>query len=452
MPVDSGDSDRRLDPDRGASWGGTVILLMVVVATGHFNRIGISVAGAERIIPQYGITPKNMGLVYSAFLLFYTLAMLPGGWLVDRLGARAALVFLGFGSAIFVALTGATGLALQGGGAILIGLIVVRGSLGLTNAPLHPASARMVFDRVPRGSRGLANGLVTFSACLGIAASYHAMGTLIDLFDWPTAFLVSGGLTVMVASVWTFCTRPSRKPFGTAPIPRYATSDPAYLLRVIGDRSVICITLAYAAYGYFQYLFFYWIEYYFVEIQQQSVSVARGYSTMITLAMGVGMISGGWLADRVPRSFSLRTRRALVPVLGMIASGVVFEAGLLASSAQATLVAFVLAAALLGLCEAAFWLTSVELGGSLGGTAAGLMNTGGNAGGTLSPYLTPVLSSFFVTHYGDDVGWRLSLAIAGVVVVAGAALWWGVHPPGESDAEPENLAPVSPDADQVVDA
>jgi MFS family permease len=224
------------------------------------------------------------------------------------------------------------------------------------------------------------------------------------------------------------------------------------LLRVIGDRSVIWITLAYAAYGYFQYLFFYWIEYYFVEIQEHSVSVARGYSTMITLAMGVGMMSGGWLADHVPRSFSLRTRRALVPVCGMTASGVVFESGLLASSAQATLVAFVVAAGLLGLCEAAFWLTAVELGGSLGGTAAGLMNTGGNAGGTLSPYLTPLLSSFFVTHYGDDVGWRLSLAIAGVVVVAGAALWWGVHPPGECDAEPENLAPVSPDADQVVDA
>ncbi len=37
---------------------------------------------------------------------------------------------------------------------------------------------------------------------------------------------------------------------------------------------------------------------------------------MITLAMGVGMISGGWLVDRVPRSLSLRIRRALVPVLG----------------------------------------------------------------------------------------------------------------------------------------
>jgi MFS family permease len=114
--------------------------------------------------------------------------------------------------------------------------------------------------------------------------------------------------------------------------------------------------------------------------------------------------------------------------VGMIASGTVFELGLLAPNAQVTLVAFVIAAALLGLCEAGFWTTVVELGAPFGGTAAGLMNTGGNAGGTLSPYFTPLISGFFQTHYGAESGWRLGLAIAGVVVIAGAGLWWGVRP------------------------
>ena len=271
-----------------------------------------------------------MGMVYSAFLLVYTLAMLPGGWFIDRFGARTALVLLGFSSTIFVALTGAVGLVAHGASSLLLGLLVVRSLLGLTNAPLHPASARMVFDHVPAPSRGLANGLVTFAACLGIAVCYYAMGTLIDLFDWPIAFLISSGLTLVVALVWTFGTRATGEPVGSEAPQRPASSDLSALLRVIRRRSVICITLSYAAYGYFQYLFFYWIEYYFEQIQHQGVAVARGYSTMITLAMGVGMISGGWLADRVPRSFSPRTRRALVPVVGMIASGVVFELGLLA--------------------------------------------------------------------------------------------------------------------------
>jgi MFS transporter, ACS family, D-galactonate transporter len=452
VAVVSADSDRRTNPRMAAPWGGTVLLLMLVVAMGHFNRIGISVAGAERIIHQYSITPTRMGMVYSAFLVIYTLAMLPGGWFIDRFGARTALLLLGFSSTIFVGLTGAVGLVAQGPGTLLLGLIVVRGLLGLTNAPLHPGSARMVFDQVPGPSRGLANGLVTFAACLGIAVCYNAMGTLIDLFDWPIAFMVSSSVTLLVALVWSYCTRTSRQPVGDTATERPASSDISGLLRVIRHRSVICIALSYAAYGYFQYLFFYWIEYYFEQIQHRDVVDARRYSTMITLAMGVGMLSGGWLADRVPRTLAPRTRRALVPVLGMIASGSVFELGLIAPRAQFTLVAFVIAAALLGLCEAGFWTTVVEIGGRFGGTAAGLMNTGGNAGGTLSPWLTPLFSSFFVAHYGNDVGWRLSLAIAGAIVVAGAVLWWGVNPPVDSDRIPEKPDPRAGWGDDVVRA
>ena len=138
MTVLSADTEWRVEPRVAAPWGGTVLLLMLVVAMGHFNRIGITVAGAERIIPQYGVSPKSMGMVYSAFLLIYTLAMLPGGWFIDRFGARTALVLLGFSSTIFVALTGAVGLIAHGASSLVLGLIIVRGLLGLTNAPLHP--------------------------------------------------------------------------------------------------------------------------------------------------------------------------------------------------------------------------------------------------------------------------------------------------------------------------
>ncbi len=405
-----------------------VLLMMMVVAIGHFNRIGISVAGTERIIPDYGIAPENMGLVYSAFLLFYTLAMLPGGWFIDRFGPRRAIMVLCFGSTVFVALTGTVGLLGIGPMGVWLGLLIVRSLLGVTNSPLHPASARMVFEHVPHESRAMANGLVCFAACVGIAATYYAFGKLIDLFDWPIAFLISSGLTFIIGLVWTFGTRPSRELPDAAVAPPRASFDPTALLAVLRSRSVICIALSYTALGYFQYLFFYWIEYYFETIQKQGADVGRRYTTMITIAMGVGMISGGWLSDRVPRTFSYRTRRALVPVLGMIASGVVFELGLLAPDARMTLAAFTISAACLGACEAGFWTTVVELGGPFGGTAAGLMNTGGNAGGTLSPYLTPLMGVVFARHFGEDLGWRLSLAVAGAIVAAGAAFWWGVDP------------------------
>ena len=403
----------------------TVPLLMLVVAMAHFNRVGMAVAGAERIVSTRGVDEQRMGLVYSAFLLFYTLAMLPGGWFIDRFGPRAALMILCIGSTLFVAVTGAVGLLAEGPQSLWIGLLISRALLGLLNAPLHPASARMVFERVPAPSRAMANGLVTAAACAGIAATYYVLGRLIDRFDWPIAFLISGGMTLVVALVWTVATRGAST---TADSPagirsRFALSA---LWPVLRRRGVICIALSYTAYGYFQYLFFYWIQYYFETMRHVDRSESRGYSTLITLAMGIGMLGGGWLADRVPRALSPRARKALVPVLGMIASGVAFELGLLSPDARITLAAFTLSAALLGLCEAGFWTTVVELGYPFGGTAAGLMNTGGNAGGTLSPVLTPVLSAFFAASYGPDLGWRLSLAVAGIIAIAGAAFWWGV--------------------------
>src|SRR2546425_2253036 len=112
-----------------------VALLMLVVALGHFNRVGISVAGTARIMSEYGLKETQMGLVYSAFLLCYTLAMLPGGWLIDRWGARAALMVLTFGSTVFVALTGCVGLVFHEGPAVWLGLLAVRSLMGVVNAP-----------------------------------------------------------------------------------------------------------------------------------------------------------------------------------------------------------------------------------------------------------------------------------------------------------------------------
>jgi hypothetical protein len=45
-----------------------MVLLMVGVACCHFNRVSITVAGGERIIPAYGVKPTQMGVVYSAYL------------------------------------------------------------------------------------------------------------------------------------------------------------------------------------------------------------------------------------------------------------------------------------------------------------------------------------------------------------------------------------------------
>ena len=74
--------------------------------------------------------------------------------------------------------------------------------------------------------------------------------------------------------------------------------------------------LSYAALGYFQYLFFYWVQYYFERFALLVRKKAALYMTFLTLAMGLGMLAGGWATDFTRRHFAHRRVMALVPAPG----------------------------------------------------------------------------------------------------------------------------------------
>src|SRR5438034_4474817 len=86
-----------------------LLLLMAVCFISHFNRASIASAGDERIMKQFGISTEQMGVVYSAFLVVYTVFMIPGGFFIDRFGPRVALAGMGLGTALFCAFTGMVG-------------------------------------------------------------------------------------------------------------------------------------------------------------------------------------------------------------------------------------------------------------------------------------------------------------------------------------------------------
>src|SRR5262245_6128551 len=194
--------------DRSASmrWRPWYIVALLVAYSymTWFNRVSMSVAYTEHIKDETSIAPVAMGWVYSAFLIAYTIFMTPGGWLIDRCGPWFALAVMGFGSALFGALTGLTGMsALVASGSMFAALVTVRTVMGVFTAPIYPAASRTIANWIPPGQRILANGFVQGAAALGIASSFHLFGTLMDFVGWQTAFLVSGALTGLLALVWT---------------------------------------------------------------------------------------------------------------------------------------------------------------------------------------------------------------------------------------------------------
>jgi MFS family permease len=444
------------DPAKvGPSWvrWRVVALLMALSYVSWFLRVGMSVAYDERIKDALGIAPKHMGYVYSAFLLAYTLCMTPGGWLIDRRGTRAALALMGFGLVLFGALTGLVGASprlLQRLPAAvtvaglslttpLLLLLVIRSLMGVFATPMYPAAAHAIAHWLPFRRRGWANGLVQGSAVVGIASTPLVVGTLIEWFDWPQTFLILAVGTGLLTIVWALYAtdRPEQHPavnlaerdlIAVDHPPVAAPAAPGRWVRLLRNRSLVCLALSYAAVGYFEYLFFFWMDYYFKDELKMPDEQRRLYAGIPFLAMAVGMAGGGWVSDRLVRRFGYRVGRAIVPVAGMLTGAAFLLLGIAVREQPEAIVAcFAVALAGVGSVEAPTWTTAQELGGQRGGLAAGICNTGGNAGGMVAPILTPLVGEYF--------GWPIAIALGSAVCQAGVVLWLLIDPRERSAEE-----------------
>ena len=418
-------------------------LLLVYAALVHFNRISIAVAGTERLMEQFKISEKLMGWLSSAYLLTYTLMMTPGGWFIDRFGARAALLVVGFGSTLCVGLCGGAGLAASA--ALMIpALIAIRLIMGVTNAPFHPGAAHAVSRWIPGPQRAWANGLVNAAALAGISVTYYLFGFMMDRLDWPAAFVTAAAVTGLAAAAWWACA-------ANGPADHSGVNDaerrliavdasgriaPARLTPVPPwlKRSVGLLTLSYAAVGYFQYMFFYWMQYYFDKVLGLGKADGRLYATIPAVAMALGMAAGGWLTGLAQSKWGARRGRAGWTAACMVTSAVLLGAGAAFREPSLIVTCFSLALASLGACEGAFWTTATDLGGHRSGTAAAIVNTGGNAGGALAPIFTPILSAY--------LGWKGAIVVACVFCFLGALCWLRIDPDeGFSAPEPVKTSP-----------
>ncbi len=415
-----------------------VVRLMALAGLAHFNRIAISVAGAEVFTGEGGISATRMGWVYTAFLIVYTLGMIPAGWLIDRIGPVRALTALGLVMGTFAGLTGALGLVTLSPLQLWIWLLVIRSIAGLGNTPLHPGAAHVVADVMPPSRQATANGMVTAGALIGIAFCYPVFGLLIDLLTWPWAFFVSGAALFGFGVVWHLTV--SRQVPSHTPALKSAWTDSRPSVQAPVDWSLLyrrelwLISLSYTAFGYFQYLFFYWMDYYLKDVLHVDKVDARNDSFWITLAQGAGMVLGGLCTDTTCRWIGVARGRQVIVMTGM---GMGAVGALVAVSVQSELhVVLALAASMgaLGMCEGVFWTTATDIGGRNRGLVAAFMNAFGNAGGLVSPTLTPVLAQ-------SSLGWPGAITVACAIVAAGGFVWWWITPlPSSADGDSKRAA------------
>lgn len=388
----------------------TVLLMAGFSLMNYFDRNIMSIAG-PRIMKEFNLDPTQLGTVYSAFLLAYAGFMMPGGHFADRIGPRRAIAFVGFGTALFTALTalGATpGLGSVLG--VLPAMLVIRFLMGFFSSPLYPACGRMNAQTIPPAQLGRVQGIIIGASSIGGAIAPILFQVLMSRAGWRISFVIAGAATGLLALAWVLLAARDTAPRADSAAAKSSWRD------LLANRNLMLITASYSALGYFSYLFYYWIYYYFGEIRHMGAEESARFATLVFIVNGLMIPLGGWLSDRFGR------RR--VPIIGLTLSAFLLIAGTFATGNFTTAILMAFSMGCASVCEGPFWAMAIRIGGDQAGTAGSILNTGANITGFIAPILTPWIASI--------AGWSWGLYFACAVVLAGALACRMVDVPDES--------------------
>src|SRR2546427_12017767 len=112
---------------------------------------------------EMGLSPTQLGVIFSAFAYSYAFMQIPGGWLADKFGPRLSLALLSALWSVAIVMTGvATGVS---------ALIVWRFLVGVGEGGAFAAATRAFLHWMPVSRRGFAQGFTHGASRLGGAVT-----------------------------------------------------------------------------------------------------------------------------------------------------------------------------------------------------------------------------------------------------------------------------------------
>lgn len=388
----------------------------------YFDRINLSVAGPQ-LQQAFGLTPAELGWLFSAFFWSYALLQIPTGVILDRFG----VTLIGrIGAALWSAATALT--ALAGG---FGGVLAARVLLGVAEAPAFPGNSKATGYWFPRSERALATAMFDAAAKFSNVIGAPLVALAVIYFGWRGAFWATAVLSLgYFLAFWWFYRDPSAdtrlspeehryiQAGGAAPEGVASAGAGAMLGYLLRTRKVWGATIGFAAYGYSFYLFLTWLPGYLVREMHMSLLTSAGYTAIPWIVATItDLVIGGWLIDHLITRGHDETRvRKAVLVIDMLFGLAVFGA---VFTTQANWAILWISIALGGLAAAAPVGWSIPSliapkGGT--GTVGGIMNFVNNLMGVVAPVVTG-----YVVGMTNSFG--SAFAIAGVVLLIGIAAY-----------------------------
>lgn len=394
--------------------------LLAVVT--YLDRICIS-AAAPFIMEDLQLSVLQMGVVFSAFTLAYSLFEIPSGWLGDVRGPRRVLTRIVLWWSGFTMLTAAA----QG----FRSLVVIRFLFGAGEAGAFPNIARSFSRWFPRQERGRANGVMFLGSRVGGMLSAPIALLLIARWGWRTSFVVFGLVGVVWAAAWYAWYRdrpedhPSTTPEELAWIQQDGRPDARHVdtpwHALLHSRNLYAICGMYFAFGYGLYFYFTWLPTFLIKELGFSLLAGGVFAALPFLLAGLADLGGGWLTDHLTRAYGLRVGRCHLGFAAFLSCAVLVFASTLALPAVGKAVLLALALAAADLALSACWAVPLDIAPDHAGVVTGCMNTLGNLGGLVGPLVVGIAVDRWQS-------WTVPFYITAVVYAGGACAWLAIDP------------------------
>jgi len=414
-------------------------LITIVLAFSTGDRATLSVAGSG-MSKELGLTPVQMGWLFSSFAWAYVLAHIPAGWLVDKLGAKRTV--LG-GLVLWSACTMFMGAAGWFASAFAA-LLVLRFLLGTFEAPVGPASGRVIAAWFPSQERGVAGAIFNSAQYLSLALFTPLMGWLDHQFGWEHVFSVMGALGLLLALLWWRTYQvPSEHPKLTAeelelmrsggalvdlPARGAEPSDDAKtpadgdgsapaapnLLDLFRSRMLSGIFLAQYCITAITWFFVSWFPTYLVKERGMSILTAGFVASLPAIAGCVGGVLTGFVSDwLLKRTQSLTIARKVPITIGLLLTSVMIGCNYVDTD---WIVVALMSLAFFGKGFGSLGWTVVAdtAPKSMIGLTGGVFNAIGNTAGIT----TPVVIGYILATTGSFHQALVFVGLHGVVAVA----------------------------------
>ena len=384
-------------------------MLFIVTTFNYVDRATLSIA-ASAMRKELGFDAVTMGMAFSAFGWSYTAMQIPGGWVLDKYGARVVYGSGLFLWSMFTVLQGTVGFFAGSAFAMLFGL---RFLMGIAEAPAFPANARITAMWFPTHERGFASAIFNSAQYFALAVFTPLMAWTLHAFSWHYIFFWTGAAGIVISIFWFKVIRDPKSHSGVNQAEMdYIEAGGGlaslgdkktpikwnYVRALVQNRQMIGVYLGQFCLNTITWFFLTWFPTYLVEAKGMSMLKVGIVASIPAIAGFAGGVLGGYWSDwLLRRGKSLTVARKTPIIIGLVFSSSIILANYVDSTvlvvAVMSLAFFSKGIGALGWCVVGD--TSPK---EMMGVSGGIFNMVGNLASIVTPlaigYILKVTQSF----------------------------------------------------------